>query len=460
MASSKILGFVAEAANQTAGWTHVSHVEQDRLPLMLSKDRVAEQGDVDGPLECGLALEMVAVEARLRRCRHNKPLALSLGLVPTTQWKNHDFKLNTTVRCSKLEITQWVAQKNILELTTRDMPRRKTEDSQTFGTLTMVTSSVTILYRPSYLKEFDAATEKTEQAKPTEDRRHSYLDLAVACAFPPHASGFTLQVLDLAHIWSDSDTDVIDLDDTLALSAAVHMFIKLNLLPGQRYLHTLPELLTAVAALLTRHQPDDVPVLHTARTIQQITHVQFRILELLEFDLATLTPAAWVEITLATTTTAATASSRSSARFPRFPRRTSRVFPSVLVPQPVVLVPLPGLSRQRRGYRYASLQKSDLMPAPSHDSLPFARTSRGSHSCRAFVLVQRFISVLWLVLAIRTVCEARCRNFVSYTINSFRSRLASGTFLLKARNGPDINGRLLLLEGRRATFADSKRNDH
>ena len=49
-----------------AGWKHpaLSHVEQDGLPPM-PKDRGAEQGDVDGPLECSLALGMVAAEARL-----------------------------------------------------------------------------------------------------------------------------------------------------------------------------------------------------------------------------------------------------------------------------------------------------------------------------------------------------------------------------------------------------------
>ena len=35
----------------------------------MPKDRGSEQGDVDGPLECSLALEMVAVETRLRFCR-------------------------------------------------------------------------------------------------------------------------------------------------------------------------------------------------------------------------------------------------------------------------------------------------------------------------------------------------------------------------------------------------------
>ena len=43
------------------------------------------------------------------------------------------------------------------------------------------------------------------------------------------------------------------LDENLALASAVHVFIKLNPLPQQRYPRSLPELLTAVAELLTRH---------------------------------------------------------------------------------------------------------------------------------------------------------------------------------------------------------------
>ena len=47
-----------------AAWKHrnLSHVEQVGLPK--PKDRGAGQGDVDGPLECSLALGMVAAETR------------------------------------------------------------------------------------------------------------------------------------------------------------------------------------------------------------------------------------------------------------------------------------------------------------------------------------------------------------------------------------------------------------
>ena len=76
-------------------------------------------------------------------------------------------------------------------------------------------------------------------------------------------------------LWSDSDAEVIELNDILALAAAVHMFINLNRpLPQQRYSRRLPELLTAVVELLTRHQPNGVTALFTVRTIQQVTRAE------------------------------------------------------------------------------------------------------------------------------------------------------------------------------------------
>ena len=62
-AASRLLSMHAAES----GWKHrtLSHVEQDGLPPM-PKDRGAEPGDVDGPLECSLALGIVAAETRLR----------------------------------------------------------------------------------------------------------------------------------------------------------------------------------------------------------------------------------------------------------------------------------------------------------------------------------------------------------------------------------------------------------
>ena len=74
------------------------------------------------------------------------------------------------------------------------------------------------------------------------------------------------------------------------------MFTKLYLSPQPRYPRTLPEMLTAVAALLTRQQPDDAQLSVMRAPSQQITHIEFWMLEQLGHELATLTPMAWVDI--------------------------------------------------------------------------------------------------------------------------------------------------------------------
>ena len=122
---------------------------------------------------------------------------------------------------------------------------------------------------------------------------HFLLELAAACAFPLHTGRFTRQVPDLTQ-WSGSDSDVMSLMRSLA--AAVYMFIKLHLSPQQKYPRTPTEQLAAFAALLTRQQPGDVSVLHNAFSIQRAAHIEFKMLEQLGHELATLTPMAWVDI--------------------------------------------------------------------------------------------------------------------------------------------------------------------
>ena len=72
--------FLPKAHSAAAARRHriLSHVEQEGLRPM-PKDRGAEQGDVDGPLECSLALEMVAAETRRRMAARGKRQAASLG---------------------------------------------------------------------------------------------------------------------------------------------------------------------------------------------------------------------------------------------------------------------------------------------------------------------------------------------------------------------------------------------
>ena len=66
------------------------------------------------------------------------------------------------------------------------------------------------------------------------------------------------------------------------------MFVRIPLGLGT----SLPELLT----LLVTRQLDDVPGLHRASTVQRVVHAEFRMLQQLVYELATLTPMAWVDI--------------------------------------------------------------------------------------------------------------------------------------------------------------------
>ena len=83
------------------------------------------------------------------------------------------------------------------------------------------------------------------------------------------------------------------------LAAAVYIFFKKTdpvWASEPRYPRPLAELLAAIAELLARRQLHNAPTLHTAWTIQQLTRAIFRILEVLYCELATLTPAAWIDI--------------------------------------------------------------------------------------------------------------------------------------------------------------------
>ena len=123
----------------------------------------------------------------------------------------------------------------------------------------------------------------------------------------------------LAHTWSDKGDNDIDLSDILALVADVYMFIKLDpAWPQQpRFFRALPELITAVAELLTKHQPHNAPALHSARTVQQVTHADFTCWKAVGLNLQpqrqrlglrSQTPS----VSLGTTTATAAATSRHS----------------------------------------------------------------------------------------------------------------------------------------------------
>ena len=123
-------------------------------------------------------------------------------------------------------------------------------------------------------------------------------DLVAAAVLPPRSADFPLQLLDFAHAWSDRRDNDIHIFNVLSLAAAVSFFIKAD--PGwaqePRYTRPLPDLLAAIAGLLARRQLHNAPTMHSAWTIQQITRAEFRILEVLNYEFATPTPAACIEI--------------------------------------------------------------------------------------------------------------------------------------------------------------------
>ena len=59
---------------------------------------------------------------------------------------------------------------------------------------------------------------------------------------------------------------------------------------------SLTNLLTAIAALLTRRQPHNGPLLHSAWTVHEFITEECRILESVHFELGTPTPAAWIQV--------------------------------------------------------------------------------------------------------------------------------------------------------------------
>ena len=107
----------------------------------MPKDRSSEQGDVDGPRECSLALGLVAAEARL---------AAREALARTTQSDTANPKLSARKPRSSSE--QMI----------RDMFCKKTEAWQTNGIWIMAGSSVTHYWRCSFHKRSTRLMLKTE----------------------------------------------------------------------------------------------------------------------------------------------------------------------------------------------------------------------------------------------------------------------------------------------------------
>ena len=134
---------VREAASRfllkhtAAAWKHrkLSYVEQEGL-LPMPKDRGAEQGDVDGSLECSPARGMVAAETR--------------GTLP---WIGCERSCRGTASASRprgqnagvSQLPAWWPRKSSLVPTTRSTRCRKAEAWRINGTWVTATSCVTHL---------------------------------------------------------------------------------------------------------------------------------------------------------------------------------------------------------------------------------------------------------------------------------------------------------------------------
>ena len=125
-------------------------------------------------------------------------------------------------------------------------------------------------------------------------RAHLLRDLATTVDLPPHSALFSLQLLDLAHRWSEREDNDFHIFDVLPLAATVYIsWLRLNPPPApdrQQPARPLADLLAASAGLLAWRQP------HNAPSLQQVVTEEYRILEVLGCELATHTPAAWIDV--------------------------------------------------------------------------------------------------------------------------------------------------------------------
>ena len=135
---------------------------------------------------------------------------------------------------------------------------------------------------------------------------HLLRDLDATADLAPHCPLFALQLLDLTHRWwSESEGPDIEEGDVCSHAAAACIFIKLH---SARYPDPAPlqlpdprqparsDLLTALAATLGRRQPRNVPPLHTAQAVHEVVVEEYRILDSVNYELATYTQADWVRL--------------------------------------------------------------------------------------------------------------------------------------------------------------------
>ena len=135
----KVVSSLLPKHRGVAGGKHLAQtsVEQDVLPPMPQERAPAEQGDVDGPLECSLELVMVAAEALLHGAAQQA--------ARTFPWSGTDDPVEEQrlqaerSRSKRQQIQDFLrgGSENILELTTRDITLQEKESQQTSCVLTM-----------------------------------------------------------------------------------------------------------------------------------------------------------------------------------------------------------------------------------------------------------------------------------------------------------------------------------
>ena len=129
---------------------------------------------------------------------------------------------------------------------------------------------------------------------------HLLRDLDATADLPPHCPLFALQLLDLTQRWwsesEDPDVEEVDVDP---LAAAAYISIKLH---SARYPDPAPfqhpdprqpaRFLTDL--FLSRRQRRIEPPLHTAHAVLEVVVEEYRVLDSVNCELATCSPAGWV----------------------------------------------------------------------------------------------------------------------------------------------------------------------
>ena len=127
---------------------------------------------------------------------------------------------------------------------------------------------------------------------------HLLRDLDATADLPPHCPLFALQLLDLTHRWwSEPEGSDIEEGDVYSMATTACVGIELHsaTYPDPRSIPA-SRLLTALATALGRRQPRNVPPPHTAQAVHEVVVKEYCILDSVNYELATHTPADWVRL--------------------------------------------------------------------------------------------------------------------------------------------------------------------